>query len=174
MPDEGSTGNGNSGDNPGTPDPKSDAKELATLKTAEAVREAKATFDAAQKAIVDAKVKADAKKSSKDNITIPVSDFKDMQTRMMTLEKEATDAKDAAELSTRNNLFSSLEQLDPKLAKLNEKSTSAVLEIVLSTAREMKTGFPSIKKDGEAPEGATAGNHSESHYDFVEGKFVYT
>lgn len=148
---------------------KTDAKELQTLKTEKAVAEAKTEFEAKQK--LDAE--RASKLSSKDNITMPKAEFKDMQTRMLTLETEATDAKKAAELSTRNNLFSSLEQMNPKLAKLNEKSSSAVLQVVLDTAREMKEGFPSIKGE-KVIEGATAGKHDETHYDFVKGEFVYS
>lgn len=79
------------------------------------------------------------------DVTIPIEDFAEMQKQLLTLQSDAEQSKKKADMAERNHLFSDLERIKPQLAKIHEKSNKDTLKIVLATAREMDSDFPTLK-----------------------------
>lgn len=109
-----------------------------------------------------------------ETVTPSNEDFAELQRQMVELQTENDKQKKAIILSERNHLFSDLEQLNPKLAKLNEKSSVEMLRVVIQTARELEGGFPSLNNEASKPKEASAGDHDTADYDFEKKAWVYT
>jgi len=87
-----------------------------------------------------------------DNVSVPKEEFAQMQSQMVELQEKADKAdKDKAE-SERKHAYETLLALNPKLAKINEKSSTLVIKTVIETAKEIKSDFPSfVPEDGKEP-----------------------
>ena len=82
----------------------------------------------------------------------PVSkeDFMALQNQLLELQEDKEKAAKEKEELERDYAFKELESLNPKLAKINEKSGTATLRTVISTFKETKAGFPSFDAEPEA------------------------
>ena len=108
-----------------------------------------------------------------DSLVISKEEFANMQKSMIELQSKADEAEKAKVKGERDSVFRQLETLNPKLAKIHEKSSKAVLEGALSAATEMKGGFPSLNKENDKPKEASAGDHDTMSYDFVKQDWAY-
>lgn len=82
----------------------------------------------------------------------PVSkdDFMELQKQLLELQEDKEKADIEKDKLEREYAFKELETLSPKHAKINEKSSTATLKIVLDTVKETKAGFPSFEAEPPA------------------------
>jgi len=106
-------------------------------------------------------------------IAVPKEDFARMQKQLMDLQTSTDEADKVKEELNRKYLFNELKRLKPQLAKIHEKSSSETLKIVISTAKEMDAGFPSLDKDKDDPKKASEGDHDVMDYDFDKRAFYF-
>jgi len=109
-----------------------------------------------------------------DSIVVTKAELANMQKNLIGLQKESDDATKAKVKAERDGIYNELLVLNPKLAKIHLESSKDVLIGALSAAKEIKTGFQSLRtKKGEEKK-ASYGDHSSMDYDFVKKEYVFT
>ena len=110
----------------------------------------------------------------KDNLTISKKAWNETQKTILALQKGKEEADAKAIETERLSVYSELMAINPKLAKLNEKSSIDMLRGALQAAKEIKEGFPSLNnsKKGESKK-ASYGDHDSMKYDFVKKEYEF-
>ena len=101
-------------------------------------------------------------------------DFDKLQKKVEELKQANIDAEKAKDKVEREYAFKELKRLNPSLAKIHEKSGTSTLKVVIATAKEIKSGFPSLGKEPKDPVKAGPADHETVEYDFVNNKWMYT
>ena len=110
----------------------------------------------------------------KDNLTISKKAWNETQKTILALQKGKEEADAKAIETERLSVYSELMAINPKLAKLNEKSSIDMLRGALQAAKEIKEGFPSLNnsKKGETKK-ASYGDHDSMDYNFVKKEYEF-
>lgn len=109
-----------------------------------------------------------------DSIVVTKAEFANMQKTMIDLQKQSDDAEKAKVKAERDAVYNELLIVNPKLAKIHVEASKEVLEGALSAAKEIKTGFQSLKGNNKDPKKADYSNHDSINYDFVKKEFIFT
>ena len=109
-----------------------------------------------------------------DSIVVTKTEFANMQKSMIDLQKQSDDAEKAKVKAERDAVYNELLIVNPKLAKIHVEASKEVLEGALSAAKEIKTGFQSLRQDKKDPKKASYGDHDSVSYDFVKKDYVFT
>lgn len=102
--------------------------------------------------VVDKEIKPEVTESEVtegDTVTLSKEEFTDWQTKIVDLETKVEKSEKEKVKMERDQKFTELKRLNPKLAELNKNAKKSTLETVIITAKTMKGQFPSIS-DGDA------------------------
>lgn len=95
--------------------------------------------------------KDQADKDEVETITLSKEDFTDLQLKIVNLQTKVEKSEKEKVKMDRDQKFTELKKLNPKLAELNKNAVSSTLDTVIETAKTLKGQFPSISDGDDKP-----------------------
>lgn len=106
-------------------------------------------------------------------VSVPKEEFTNLQKQMLELQKEKEEAQKSKDDLERRYAFNELKTLNPKLAEINKTASAATLKVIIETAKEIKSGFPSFGTKPGSEKKASVDDHDSMDYDFVKKDWTY-